>query len=132
MTYLLSGFFVLTVGALALAVRFFVQREREWRGREEEWRKRERQLLNEIGRANGVAPLRVEQERVVKIPDPEVSPLLNDIDSAMYEDDLLEDLEHFHNLGRGMSPAEARHRYPTQWAEVKMNYDAARTPLRVQ
>lgn len=134
MLYLISIILFLTVVAQALTVRFFLNRESaqfaDWRTREEEWRTREKRLTDELLRYAHVPALEVKQERVIKIPDPEVNPMLNDIDLSFYLDDLLEDLQQFHNLGHGMTPADAQSLFPQEWSEVKRNYDNARKPMR--
>lgn len=129
-------FQTLTVGALVLTVRFFLRREdareAEWRQREEAWRQRERHIIDDAAKARHVSVPRVEQERVVKIPDAETAQFRSDIDEAMYLDDLLEDLQHFRNLGHEMTPAEAAAMFPQEWAEVKENYDAAHKPMTIK
>lgn len=123
---------LLTVAALALTVRFFLAREAEWRGREEDWRKRERHIIDDAARAHHVSVPRVEQERVVKIADAETANFRTDIDEAMYQDDLLEDLQHHRNLGHEMTPGEAASFFPMEWAEVKRNYDDAHRPMTIK
>lgn len=110
--------------ALWVAVRFFLAREAEWR-------QREKDFTDRLLRREGVAPLQVQVERVAKIPDPEAEPPRNPVDEAMYLDDLLEDLQHKHNLGAGMTPQQAMHLFPVEWNTVKREYDAMHKPLRV-
>jgi len=109
---------------LWVAVRFFLAREVEWG-------QREKDFTDRLLRREGVAPLQVQVERVAKIPDPEAEPPRNPVDEAMYLDDLLEDLQHKHNLGAGMTPQQAMHLFPVEWDVVKREYDAAHKPLRV-
>ena len=127
---LLFTFLVLSLAVLGLtaalwvAVRFFLAREAEWR-------QREKDFTDRLLRREGVAPLQVQVEQVAKIPDPEAEPPRNPVDEAMYLDDLLEDLQHKHNLGMGMTPQQAMHLFPVEWNVVKREYDAAHKPLRV-
>lgn len=111
-----------------LTARFFLRR---LDAKETEWRERERRLTDELLRYAHVPPLAVKQERVAKIPDPEVAPLMDDVERTIYEDDLLEDLQHYWKLGEGMSPAEAKAFYPNEWQEVERQYLAQRKLLRV-
>lgn len=124
----------LAVG-LALTARFFLNRESainaEWRLREEEWRTREKKLTDELLRYAHVPALEVRQERVAKIPDAETAPMLNDIDLAMYLDDIKEDLEQVEPGAAFLSVEEAKATYPIMWAEVERQYKAARQPLRI-
>lgn len=127
---LLFAFLTLSLAVLGLtaalwvAVRFFLAREAEWR-------QREKDFTDRLLRREGVAPLQVQVEQVAKIPDPEAEPPRNPVDEAMYLDDLLEDLQHKHNLGAGMTPQQAMHLFPVEWDVVKREYDAAHKPLRV-
>ena len=125
-------FLFLTVGALVLTVRFFLQRETEWRAREDKWRERERFIIDDAAKARHVSVPRVEQERVVKIPDAETAEYRTDIEEAMYLDNILEDLQHFRNLGHGMTPTEAQYLFPQEWADVKRNYDDAQKPMTIK
>ena len=124
----------LAVG-IALTVRFFLNREStlnaEWRAREEEWRTREKRLTDELLRYAHVPALEVRQERVVKIPDPETAPMLNDIDLVFYLDDIKEDLEQSEPDAVNMSVEQAKAAYPIMWAEMERQYKAARQPLRI-
>ncbi len=118
-----------------LVARFFLHREAvinaDWRLREDEWRTREKKLTDELLRYAHVPALEVRQERIAKIPDAETAPMLNDIDMAMYLDDIKEDLEQFEPDAADMSIEEAKATYPIMWAEVERQYKAARQPLRI-
>ncbi len=124
--------FALTVGALVLTVRFFLAREAEWRAREEKWRERERHIIDDAAKARHVSVPRVEQERVVKIADAETAKQFDIGDLAFYEDDILEDLQHLHNLGHDMTPMEAQQLFPREWASAKRNYDEQHRPMTVK
>jgi hypothetical protein len=52
-------------------------------------------------------------------------------DEAIYLDDVLEDLQHFQDIGHGMTPEQARVAFPQEWARAKQNYDKQHAPLKV-
>jgi hypothetical protein len=121
--------------SLVLVARFFLNRETainaDWRLREEEWRTREKRLTDELLRYAHVPALEVRQERIAKIPDAETAPMLNDIDMAMYLDDIKEDLEQVEPDAAFMGAEEAKTAYPIMWAEMERRYKTARQPLRI-
>lgn len=134
--FFLLAIVILLAISLLLVARFFLNREKEqtaeWRAREEEWRTREKRLTDELLRYAHVPPLEVKQERVAKIPDPDVTPMLNDIDLAMYLDDIKEEIEQIHPEAYQMTPDEVKSRWPTLWTEAERQWKSAHEPLRIQ
>ncbi|TXH51085.1 MAG: hypothetical protein E6Q97_19140 [Desulfurellales bacterium] len=126
---------VLCAGSLIWTARFFLQREAQiradWQNAEQDWRAREKRLTDELLRYAHVPPLAVEQQRVAKIPDPDVTPFLSDIDDAMRADDIKEDVEQLHPEAVGMTPDEVKALWPMEWRAAEANWNAVREPLRI-
>lgn len=116
---------ILTVTAFVATVSFFVRRECEWR-------ERERKLVDELLRYAHVPALEVQQERVAKIPDAETAPLMNDIDLAMHNDEVLEELQHRHGVATDTNdPVLAQTYYPQQWADAERIVRERKAPFRL-
>lgn len=105
--------------------RVFLEKEREYKRREAE-------LVDKLLKQARIAPLSrpIEQESVVKLPDPELPPLTWQ-DQAIRDDDILEDLEQKFPEVRGMTPEQAKLLYPADWKALEWAWDEAHTPLRV-
>lgn len=97
---------------------------------EAEYRQRERQLIDRLLRQAKVAPLEVNREQVVSLPDPEIPPRTPQ-DEAFRLDDILEDLEQLRPEARGMTPEAAREQFPLEWHNLEIRWDNDHTPLRV-
>lgn len=112
-----------------LAIWYFLRREQVQR---QQYEDRITLLYDRLLKREGVAPIvAVEHEKVLKVPDPEAMPLQNPIDEAFYLDDVLEELQHFHNVGHGMTPGTAQALFPAEWARAKAKYDREHAPMKV-
>lgn len=92
--------------------------------------KREGKLVDRLLKQGGVAPITIERERVVKLPDPEIPPMTPE-DEAFFVDEIKEELEQQYPEVARMSHADARTRYPHDWARMQKRLQAERMPLRV-
>ena len=91
--------------------------------------KREGVLVDRLLKQGGVAPVVIERERVVKLPDPETPPLSAE-DEAFFIDAVKEELEQIYPEVARMSHAEAKNRYPFDWAHIQKQLREQQTPLR--
>lgn len=120
---------LLAVGFI-LAARFFSRRENQWIEREEKWRERERVLVDRLLGQAHVRPVEIQREKVVKLPDPEVTPPPSWIDEAFAVDEVKEELEQFYPEAARMTHAQARSAYPAEWARIQKRLKEEATPLR--
>lgn len=107
-------------------------REAEWRAREERWREREAQFTDRLLEQAKVKPVgaRVEQAKVVTLPDPEVMPETW-IDEAFRQDEIKEMLEVEHPDLADLTAEQIRAHHGAVWARFERLYAETHTPLRI-
>jgi len=111
-------------GILAVLACYFSAREREV--------KRERdELLNRLLVKHAVEPIRIEREKVVKLPDPEAQPR-SPIDDAFRNDDILEEIQHRHAEAGGLTAEEVREGWPELWRKYEERWDEEHAPLVIK
>ncbi len=127
---LIAGLFAVLWAASVLgAARLLQIRENAWIGREEKWRERERVLVDRLLRQGSVAPVEIQRENVVKLPDPEIQPA-SWIDESFRLDDIKEELEQVFPEAALMSHSEAQARYSREWNQIARKMKEESTPLR--
>lgn len=122
--------FILSVVIVGLAW-FLVSQARRFSAIEDEWRQRERVLIDRLLQRNGVVPLAVERENVLRLADLEQQTAETIEQVALREDMILEELEQVAPGARGLTPADARELFPEHWQRLRVRFDEERTPLRV-
>ncbi len=93
--------------------------------------KREGVLIDRLLKQAGVAPVVIEREKVVKLPDPEIQPETW-IDAAFFQDDVKEELEQVYPEVARMSHTQAKERYAHDWRHIEQRLREQRTPLRAE
>jgi len=91
--------------------------------------RREAALVDRLLKQNGIQPVVIEREKVVKLPDPELAPMSAE-DEAFFVDDIKEELEQIYPEIARMSHTEAKRRYAGDWARMQKRLQAERAPLR--
>ena len=92
--------------------------------------KREGVLVDRLLKQAGVAPVVIERERVVKLPDPEIQPMTAQ-DEAFFIDDIKEELEQVYPEVARMSHMQAKERFAHDWRHIEQRLREQKTPLRV-
>lgn len=121
-------FFALVLLLLVLACGLVLQ-ARYFHKREDKWREREMALVDRLLRQGHVAPVEIQRENVVKLPDPE-TPTETWIDQAFFEDDIKEELEQQYPEVARMSLSDTKTRYAHDWRRVRERLQAERAPIR--
>lgn len=99
---------------------------------EDRWRERERQLIDRLLKQAQVPPLEIQRERVLKLPDPELTPTAETwVDAAMREDDVMEEIEYLFPEAARLGPTLAKERYAQDWKRIEKRIIEQRTPLRM-
>jgi hypothetical protein len=108
---------------LGLALARFIDRES---------REREQKLIDQLLTNNGQKPLvRIERENVVKLPDLETPQLRNELDTAFFESEIVEEIEHARGLQpQSLTVAQAKAEYAQDWTTWERRLRERKTPLR--
>jgi len=110
--------------SLLYAARFFLKRE-------DGWRQREMVLIDRLLKQAHVAPVAIERENVIKLPDPEVQPETW-IDQAFFTDEIKEELEQVYPEVARMTHNQAKDRYAAEWRRIEQHLRERQTPLRAE
>lgn len=128
-SFLLSVNLVLSLACLVI----LAFQARAFSKREDRWWKREEELRNQLWElAGGKKPVvKIEREKIIKVPDPEGQPpAMNEWDAALFNDGVKEEVEQLHPNARGMSIAQVKAKYPHDWKRAEEALRAERAPLR--
>ena len=126
---LVVSFAILVFCVLGLAFALIASARRFLRI-EDQWRERERRLVDRLLQRASIAPLEVERERILRLPDVE-QPQETWIDEAMRANAILEEVEHRNPGALGLSAEQAKAMYPDEWARASRQLAEAQTPLRI-
>jgi len=91
--------------------------------------KREAALVDRLLKQGGVAPVVIEREKALKLPDPEIQPETW-VDAAFFQDDVKEELEQLYPEVARMSHTQAKERYGADWRRIEQHLREQQTPLR--
>jgi hypothetical protein len=111
----LAGSTLLLAVCLVYTAKYFLQREA--------------MLVDRLLKQGGIAPVVIEREKVVKLPDPEIQPMTWQ-DEAFFTDDIKEELEQVYPEAARMSHGQAKERYVHDWQTIEKRLREQRTPLR--
>ena len=123
-----DAFFVMSLLAAGAMLAAYLSQSR-WEKREQQWREREMALVDRLLKQAHVAPVTIERENVIKLPDPEIQPPTWQ-DEAFFIDDIKEELEQVYPEAARMSHAEAKMRWPHEWRATAQRLREEQTPLR--
>ena len=126
---LLDALVLLTLLAAGVASAAYLSQMR-WEKREQQWREREMALVDRLLKQAHIAPVTIERENVIKLPDPEIQPPTWQ-DEAFFIDDIKEELEQIYPEAARMSHKEAMALYTKDWQRIGRQLREQRTPMRV-
>jgi predicted metal-dependent hydrolase len=109
-----------------------LQAEQKYQESQVKARERELSLIDTYLRKQNVAPLEVQRESVLRVPDPEMVRPRDYVDEAIRLDEIWEiaqerDVE----ASWTTSADEARAKFPQLWKQCEVQWEAEHTPLRV-
>lgn len=125
------GWIVARELALRVAIQQFLQARQEWAAEAQRHRERERELIDTYLRKQGVTPLSVQADAVLKLQDAEAAPARSWIDDAMRRDEIKERLEETYPDAAWIDADEAQARWADEWKRLEKRWEEEHTPLRV-
>ena len=124
-----DAFFVMSLLAAGAMLAAYLSQSR-WEKREQAWREREMALVDRLLKQAHVAPVTIERENVIKLPDPEIQPPTWQ-DEAFFIDDIKEELEQVYPEAAHMSHKQAMALYAKDWQAIERRLREQQTPMRV-